>query len=96
MSRWPLVGAMAALLGCGGGGPPPNTCLTDQQVSQFKAGTSTSIDVRNALGPPQMSENAAGGGQQWTYVCMQDGAATEVVQFSFNDQGVLQGTTIQR
>jgi hypothetical protein len=97
-----LAISLASVLGaagCGGSDTPAKTCLTDQQVCQFKAGVSTTIDVRNALGPPQLSQSISNGGtslQQWIYICQQSAQATDLVQFVFDGSGVLQAVSVTR
>ena len=90
------VWVAALLSGCGESGPPAHTCLTDQQFCQLQIGTTTSADVRHALGTPQMSEAVTGGGEQWTYVCQDSAQSTDRVELSFNGDGLLQAVTAQR
>jgi hypothetical protein len=102
MKRWVRAITLASALGaagCGGSDTPAKTCLTDQQICQFHAGVSTTIDVRNALGPPQVSQSVSNGGasiQQWVYICQQSAQAVDLVQFVFDGSGVLQGMTVSR
>ena len=99
---WVLALGLAWALsasGCGGSDTPAKTCLTDQQICQFKAGMSTTIDVRNALGAPQISQSVSNGGasiQQWVYVCEMTAQTTDLVQFLFDGTGVLQGLSVTR
>jgi hypothetical protein len=104
MNRWALTMVLLAGVGsgsCGGGSDSPSskTCLSDQQVCQFTAGVSTTNDVRNALGPPQVSQSISNGGlaiQQWVYVCQQTSQTVDVVQFIFDGNGVLQNVGVTR
>ena len=90
-----LLLLLLGLASCGGD-DAMGRCLSNEQICQFKKGTSTRAEVEMKLGKAQQYL----GTEVAIYICQQVSGQSvvhnDLVSFSFDDKGVLEDVTVIR